>query len=311
ASIDSVYPDYTISWSHYDTLNPAAAFELVEMTGFERITYDVESGYSDWDMHGFSISTARSHSPTHSFYSGEGNRVNNKVTTQNSIKVQPKDTLKLWCWYQIETDWDYAYLEISTDGGNSFLSIPGNITTDYNPHGTNLGNGITGSSGGWVQGIFDLTEHEGEEFYLRLRYVTDSWYYYEGFYADDIFPFERYQSIVSLSDAIPDTFYQISGQEEGTYFYKVKAKDAQDQWGAWSNVEKAVVLSDSFMRGDTNKDGVITFSDVIFLINYLYREGPTPDPPQAGDADSNGQTDLEDILYIISYLFHGGPPPAK
>ncbi len=310
APIDSVYSDYPIFWSHYDTLNPASVFELVEMTGFERITYDVEDGYENWDLDGFTVSAARSHSPTHSFYSGQGNRLNNKVTVQNSINVQPGDTLKMWCWYDIEGDWDYAYVEISTDGGNSFFSIPGNITTDYNPHGNNLGKGITGYSSGWIEGKFNLADHVGDEIYLRLRYVTDSYVDEEGFYADDVFPFERYQSVVSLSDAIADTFYQISGQEEGAYFYKVRAKDAQNQWGAWSNVEKAIVAG-SFLRGDTNGDGRITLSDVIFLISYLYRDGPAPDPLEAGDANSDGQIELGDVLYIINYLFRGGPPPQK
>ena len=311
APIDSVYPDYTIFWSHYDTLNPASVFELVEMTGFERISYDVESGHSDWDLDGFTISTARSHSPSHSFYSGQGDRLNNKVTTVNNINVQLGDTLRMWCWYDIENNWDYAYVEISTDGGNTFFSIPGNITTDYNPHGNNLGNGITGSSTGWDEGIFDLADYVGEEIYLRLRYVTDGYVYEEGFYSDDIFPFERYQSVVSLSDAIADTFYQISGQEEGTYFYRVRAKDAQDQWGAWSNVEMAVVTSGSFVRGDANGDGFVTLSDVVYLINYLYRNGPAPDPLEAGDANSDSQIDLGDVVYLLDYLFRGGPPPAK
>jgi hypothetical protein len=307
--IDSVPSEYTIFWSFQDTLNPASFFELVEMTGFERITYDVESGYSDWYLDGFSVSTARSHSPPHSFYSGEGNRLNNKVTTQNSIDVQPKDSLKMWCWYEIEEDWDYTYVEISTDGGNTFFSIPGNITTNYNPYGNNLGNGITGWSGGWVKGIFDLTDFVGEEIYLRLRYVTDAWYYEEGFYADDISPFERYQSVISLFDAIADTFYQISGQEGGTYFYKVRAKDEQNQWGAWSNVETAVVTSGSFVRGDADGDGYINISDVVYVINYLFRDGPDPDPLQAGDADSDGQINIGDVVYIINYLFKGGPLP--
>jgi len=82
----------------------------------------------------------------------------------------------MWCWYSIEEDWDYAYVEISTDGGNTFFSIPGNVTTTSNPHGSNMGNGITGSSGGWVEGKFDLGDYAGQQIYLRLRYVTDSWW---------------------------------------------------------------------------------------------------------------------------------------
>lgn len=310
APIDSVFSDYTISWSHHDTLNPANAFELVEMTGFERITFDVESGSSDWDLDGFTVSTSRSHSPTHSFYSGQGNKLNNKATSLSSINVQPGDSLKMWCWWNIEDDWDYAYVEISTNGGMSFFSIEGNITTSSNPHGANQGHGITGSSG-WVEGKFDLGDYAGQQIYLRLRYVTDSWYSYEGFYADDIYPFERYANVLSLSDAIADTFYQIAGQEEGDYDYKVRAKDQQDQWGAWSNVEKAVVTSGEFTRGDANGDGTITLSDVVFIINYLYKDGPAPDPPAAGDANSDSQIDLGDAVYLINYLFKEGPPPLE
>ncbi len=301
---------YKVNWSFHDTLNPAASFELVEMTGFERITYDVESGYSDWALDGFTVSTARSHSPTHSFYSGQGDRLNNKVTAQNSIKVEAGDTLKMWCWYDIETDWDYAYVEISTDGGNSFFSIPGNITTNSNPHGNNLGNGITGWSGGWIQGIFDLANYIGEEIFLRLRYVTDGYVYEEGFYADDIYPFETYQNVVVLSDAITDTFYQIVEQDEGTYYYKARAKDQQDQIGPWSNVEDVVVL-EGFIRGDADGDGEITVGDVVYLINYLFLGASEPVPLEAGDANSDGQVDVGDIIYLINYLFSETSPPGQ
>ncbi len=140
--------------------------------------------------------------------------------------------------------------------------------------------------------------------------MTDGYVNEPGFYADDIYPFERYASMVSLSDAIVDTFYHISGQEEGTYYYKVRAKDSQEQWGAWSNVETAVVTG-TFVRGDANGDGRISASDVIYLINYLFREGNPPSPLAAGDANSDGQINSSDVVYLLSYLFHGGPPPAR
>jgi hypothetical protein len=310
AEIDTVPPDFTVFWSHHDTLNPASVFELMEMTGFERITYDVESGYSDWNLSGVTVSTARSHSATHSFYFGQGNNLNNKATGNNSIKVQLGDSLKIWCWYNTETNWDYAYVEISTDGGNTFLSIPGNITTSYNPHGTNLGNGITGSSGGWVQGKFDLSGFVGQDIFIRLRYVTDAGTYYEGFYADDIFPFDRYQNQVVVSDAITDTFYQITGRSPGTYYYKVRAKDAQNQVGSWSKVEDVVVI-ESFIRGDANRDGDIDAGDVVYLLNYLFAGGPEPVPFEAGDANNDSQVDVTDVIYLMNYLFLGGPPPTQ
>lgn len=311
AAMDTVPADFTLMWSHHDTFNPAAGFELMEMTGFERLIYNLESGYSDWFLDGFSVSTTRSYSPTHSFYSGQGNSLNNKATSLTCIEVQPGDTLKLWCWYNLEVDWDYAYVEISTNGGSSFFSLPGNITSSNDPNGFNQGNGITGSSGSWVLGKFDLSLYVGQQIYLRLHCVTDSWTYYEGFYADDIYPFERYTSVVSLSDAISDTFYQVTGQEEGTYFYKVRAKDQQYQWGVWSNVERAVVTveQEEFVRGDATGDGLVDLGDAIFLLNYLFKEGEVPDPFEAGDVTNDGQIDLGDVVYLLNYLFKDGPPP--
>ena len=62
--------------------------------------------------------------------------------------------------------------------------------------------------------------------------------------------------------------------------------------------------------GDCNGDGVIDLGDVLYLISYLYKGGPAPDPLEAGDADNNGVVDLGDVLYLISYLYKGGPAPG-
>jgi hypothetical protein len=307
--IDTVFSGFTVFWSFNDSLNPASAFELAEMTGFERVVYDVESDHSGWDLDGFAVSTDRSHSPTHSFYSGQGEWLRHSVTTVNSISVEPGDSLKMWCWYDIEEDWDYAYVEISTDGGYYFFSIPGNITTDYDPNGFNFGNGITGSSYGWVEGRFDLGDYLGRKILVRLRYITDGLGSLEGFYADDISPFERYESSVSLSAAIADTFFWIQDQPQGTYFYKVRAKDAQDQWSLWSNVETAVVTS-GFMPGDANGDGLINLGDIACLVTYLYRSGSVPSPLDSGDANCDGIVNVADVVCLVNYLYRAGNPPG-
>ena len=66
-----------------------------------------------------------------------------------------------------------------------------------------------------------------------------------------------------------------------------------------------------FLRGDANKDGQVAIGDVIFLINYLFRGGPAPDPIQAGDANCDGKVTVADVVYLINYLFKGGPLPCK
>jgi hypothetical protein len=61
-------------------------------------------------------------------------------------------------------------------------------------------------------------------------------------------------------------------------------------------------------RGDANKDGVVEVGDVIFLINYLYRNGPAPHPVALGDCSCDQVLDLSDLLILINYLFKSGPP---
>jgi hypothetical protein len=71
------------------------------------------------------------------------------------------------------------------------------------------------------------------------------------------------------------------------------------------------ILADPFLVGDANGNGAIEPGDVVFLINYLFRNGPPPDPPQAGDANGDGALEPGDVVYLINYLFRGGPPPSR
>lgn len=90
------------------------------------------------------------------------------------------------------------------------------------------------------------------------------------------------------------------------YFWKVRAHD--DFCGnTWSNQTFSFF---AFNCGDVNKDGVIDIADVLYLINYLFIEGPAPDPLAAGDANSDGVVDIADVVYLINYLFIGGSPPC-
>ena len=64
-----------------------------------------------------------------------------------------------------------------------------------------------------------------------------------------------------------------------------------------------------FLRGDANGDGVITVADAIYLLNYLFRHGPEPDPYALGDANGDGTIVVGDAIYLLNYLFRGGPAP--
>ena len=62
--------------------------------------------------------------------------------------------------------------------------------------------------------------------------------------------------------------------------------------------------------GDANGDGVINSADIVYLINYLFKGGPAPDPLEVGDLNCDGVINSADVVYLINYLFKGGPPPC-
>lgn len=62
--------------------------------------------------------------------------------------------------------------------------------------------------------------------------------------------------------------------------------------------------------GDANGDQEVTISDVVYIVNYLFRSGPAPDPIQAGDVNCDDKADIVDAVYIVNYLFKGGPSPG-
>ncbi len=61
--------------------------------------------------------------------------------------------------------------------------------------------------------------------------------------------------------------------------------------------------------GDVTADGIIDLGDVVFLINYLYRQGASPPHPRVADVNGDGVVDLGDVVYLINYLFKGGLAP--
>jgi immune inhibitor A len=122
---------------------------------------------------------------TMAWWSGMGDNLDNNMTRSVSVPGG-SPALTMQVWYDIELDWDYAYVEVSTNGGASWASVAGNITTNTSPNGQNFGNGITGSSGGWVTASFDMSAYAGQTVLLRLRYWTDGFVQGKGFMADNI-----------------------------------------------------------------------------------------------------------------------------
>ena len=118
-------------------------------------------------------------------YSGTG-RDDVDITLDRSIAIGTATTLSFDADWQIEDDYDYGYVEVSTDSGVSWtpLKDTSGFMTTSNPNGSNLGVGLTGSGSGNMK--FNVSAYQGTTIVLRLEYITDSNTNYYGWTIDNV-----------------------------------------------------------------------------------------------------------------------------
>lgn len=99
-------------------------------------------------------------------------------------------TLSFDTYYDIESLWDYGFVQISDDNGETWVSLENEYTTmDHDPDAypaivENLP-GLTGSFG-WDTMSFDLTAFAGQTVLLSFRYMTDWGTENPGWWVDNI-----------------------------------------------------------------------------------------------------------------------------
>jgi hypothetical protein len=228
---------YTVSWTRGDGDTNVARYELVEATGETFVLEDAESGIGNWITNTWTWNNEKSHSGQYSFYSGTGNKYNAPLEALHPLDVETGDTLVFWAWWRLENAWDYWYVEVSTDGGKFWSTIPGSFTTNDNPNGNNIGNGITGNSSGvFKRCAFDLSDYDGESVRVRWRYATDELEYLRGVQIDDIENVRLFANTDTLASDIEETTYLVEGRPSGAYFYWVRGFDQEESNGYWSGI---------------------------------------------------------------------------
>jgi immune inhibitor A len=174
------YPEARASTVHqyagdYIELKPRSGDLVVEFTGSTQVKLvnnDPHSGHYEW-------------------WSNRGDVSNMTLTREFNLTGLETATLEFWTWYDIEDYYDYAYVEVSNDGGQTWHILAGEHTTLSDPFGSSFGHGYTATSGGgesavWVRERVDLTPFAGQWVEIRFEYVTDDSYTDPGFCVDDI-----------------------------------------------------------------------------------------------------------------------------
>lgn len=141
------------------------------------------------------------HSVPYQWYSGLGNMLTRGVVREVT-GVPAGSSLTFWTWYDIEADWDYGYVEASTDGGATWTrltqtsALPAGKANVNGSSAWDGPGGLTGNSGGWQEATYDLAGMSGTV-WVRWLYRTDEAVNGQGWYVDDV-------SVGAFSDAVTD-----------------------------------------------------------------------------------------------------------
>ncbi|MCS6939495.1 MAG: immune inhibitor A [Roseiflexaceae bacterium] len=119
------------------------------------------------------------------WWSNRGDESVSTLTRRLDLRNVSRATLTFRLWHELERDYDYAFVTVSTDGGRRWQTLPGITTRTDDPQGHNPGHGLTGISGApdaalgnargrWIDERIDLTPFVGQEVLLRFWVISDA-----------------------------------------------------------------------------------------------------------------------------------------
>ena len=162
----------------------------------------MESGDGQWThaatqgIDHWVISDDQSHSPTQAwFVPDDGDITDTRLWNTNPVLVGEGSVLTFWHQYQFEgTSYDGSVLEISADGGDSWIDLGPYITANgYNGTiSSGYSNPLAGRDGWtddlttWTEVTVDLGSFAGQSVIIRWRLGCDSSVGDTGWYIDDV-----------------------------------------------------------------------------------------------------------------------------
>ncbi|WP_066174925.1 immune inhibitor A domain-containing protein [Bacillus marinisedimentorum] len=161
--------------------------ELKDAKKIENITFDgVDFLPTPWK-----IVDDPSGSGDQVYWGNEGNEKDNGLVLMADLTGVESPELTFENFIDIEENWDFGIVQVSTDGGETWKSLSNENTTDeivpegYPKIKENLP-GFTGYYEDWQTETFDLSDYAGEKIMVAFRYMTDWGYNDTGWFIDDI-----------------------------------------------------------------------------------------------------------------------------
>ncbi|MFD2654795.1 choice-of-anchor J domain-containing protein [Gracilibacillus thailandensis] len=219
-------------------------------------------------------------------WGNEGDQADNFLIKELDLTGETNPVLSFETKYDIEEDWDFGVVQVSTDNGQTWASLANeNTSSDIVEDGypsikENLP-GFTGSSNGWTTESFDLSPYAGQKVHLAFRYMTDWGYNEEGWYVSNLQinnelidaaeTTDGFMSLEQVTEDYVDYQVQFIGFKKG----KAKGKD---------NHVKVIQFPDLINMSESDKVDLrdmlrsSQYAQVLMMVTYA------PDPGKGGSA---------------------------
>ncbi|WML46660.1 immune inhibitor A [Neobacillus sp. PS3-34] len=230
---------------------------------------------------------------SYEYWGGQQDESDTNMVTDVDLTGKSAAELTFDAWYDTEEQWDFGFVQVSTDNGATWKSLGNDHTrSDVVPEGypsiLNSMPGFTGSSNGWQAQKFDLSAYAGKQIKLRIRYATDWGTSYTGFFADNIKVVADGQTLVTdnAEGASPFTlngFQQSDGNKYTDHYYLL-------EWRSHNGVDAGL---GHIRRGNSlmSYDGGL----VVWYVDNSYNENWTgihPGQGFLGVVDAHDDTNL-------------------
>jgi immune inhibitor A len=200
-----LWDKFVRGWANPLILNPGDPAQTVDLGQTSRTPVGTEDGIRV-NLPTKVVTLSHPHSGSGQWWSNNDQSWAD-VRLTRTISVPAGTDVKFWMWnnYSIEEDWDFGFVEVSTDGGATWaeqkifnaaseeVSTPdGYADPNGRMHDYGAADGVpfkkyglTGETGGYERNYVNLLPFAGQTIQLRLRYATDTGLEQAGWFADD------------------------------------------------------------------------------------------------------------------------------
>ncbi len=124
-------------------------------------------------------------------FGGKSDEADNKLIFEADLTGLNEATLTFDHYADIEEQWDFGVVQVSTDNGDTWTSLENDntrsdVVEDGYPKIKENVPGFTGTFDGYQNETFDLSEYAGEEVLVSFRYLTDWGTTNKGWFIDNI-----------------------------------------------------------------------------------------------------------------------------